>query len=169
MEENDTVIKCVYSVTWKRCMEWLLESKVKPPRLFFTILWIMLGIAWIGLGITFEVSTPLYYFMVFFCIYRVALRDILMLNRQYRAMVKNFGQEEWLRTVVFEEDQIRMLEGNVTMNFNYSDIIDVKENENKIWLICQNKKVIRIYRDSFVDSNWEECRSLIGRKHSVLP
>lgn len=168
MEENNATIKNEYRVTWKKYMEWWLESKVKPPRSIIAIMWIVLGFVWIGIGISLEFGTVLCFFMVFFCFYRVAPRDILVLNRQYKSMAKSFGQEEWLRTIVFEEEQIIVLEGNVTMSFKYSDISEVKEKDNKVWLMLKDKKVIRMYKDSFADSNWEECRSLIGRKRNAL-
>ena len=168
MEENNATIKNEYRVTWKKYLEWWLESKVKPPRLIIAIVWIVLGFVWLVLGLVLDFGTALYFFMVFFCFYRVAPRDILVLNRQYKSMAKSFGQEEWFRTIVFEEERVIVLEGNVTINIQYSDISEVKEKDNKVWLMLKDKKVIRMYKDSFVDSSWEECKSLIERKRGVL-
>lgn len=167
MAGNRVTIKNEYNVTWKKYLEWWLESKGKPPRSIIAIMWIVLGFVSAGIGIVCGFGFFLCLVLVLFCIYRAAPRDLLVLNRQYKSMAKSFGQKEWLRTIVFEEEEITVLEGNITMNFKYSDISGVKEKDNKVWLMLRDKRVIRMYKDSFKDSNWEECSSLIKRKCSA--
>ena len=159
------MIKNEYEVTWKVYKSWLFENRMKSPRLTFTIIWIIFGLVSIGMYVVSRFS--LYLLMVLFCIYRAFFRDILVTMRQYGFMAKTYGQKDWLRTIVFEEEQIISQEGQVSVNYNYSDISEIKEKDNKVWLIFKNKTVIRMYKDCFVDSDWEECRTFIERKCSA--
>lgn len=49
------------------------------------------------------------------------------------------------------------------MRFDYSDIINIWEKGNKIWLDASNKAVLRLYRDAFVESDWDECKGRLSK------
>ena len=60
-------------------------------------------------------------------------------------------------------------EGNVSVSslrLPYSDIVSIKEEGNKVWLVLKTKKVVRLYKDKFVGGSWEECRSFLEEKIS---
>lgn len=163
--KNNAMMRNEYIVTWKVYKSWLWENKMKPPRLVFTIIWGLFGLAMTAL---FVLSlSPLYLLMLIFCIYRLFFRDTLVAMRQYGIMAKTYGQKDWLRTIVFDREQITLQEGQVSVNYAYADISEVREQENKVWLIFRNKAVIRMYKDCFVDSDWEACRDLIEEKRSA--
>lgn len=159
------IIKNEYRVTWKMFGSWLLENKMKPPKLFFTIMWAVFGLVVIGMAVAFRFAP--YSVIALLCFYRAFFRDILVARRQYAAMAKSYGQRDWLRTITFDEDRIILLEGNISVNYKYSDLSEIKEKDNKVWLILKDDKVIRMYKDCFVNSDWEKCRSLIEEKHSA--
>lgn len=158
------MIRNEYEVTWKLFESWLWENKRKPLRLGFTIMWVLLGLTATGMAVIFR--SALFLVMTFLCLYRAFFRDILAAKKQYAAMEKSYGQRDWLRTITFDEDQATVLEGNISVKYQYSDIVGMKEKGNKVWLLLRDEKVIRLYKDCFVDSDWEECRTLIERKCS---
>lgn len=164
-EKDNVMIKNEYRVTWDIYKSWLSENRMKSPRLTFIIIWIIFGLVMTGMYVAFREA--LYLLMLLLCIYRAFFRDILVTMRQYGLMAKTYGQKDWLRTIVFGEKQIISQEGQVSVNYEYSDISEMKEKDNKVWLIFRNKTVIRVYKDCFVDSDWEECRALIERKCSA--
>jgi len=163
--KDHTMIKNEYRVTWKMYKSWLSENRLKSPRLVFAIIWIILGLA--GAGMYVAYGSSLYLLMVLFCLYRAFLRDILITKRQYGFMARTYGRKDWLRTIILNEEQIISQEGKISVNYEYSDISELKEKDNKVWLIFKNKTVIRMYKDCFVDSDWEGCRSLIERKREA--
>lgn len=156
------MIKNEYMVTWEVCRTWLSENRWKQPRLAITIMWIVLGVVAIGMGLAFRYA--LYFVFALFGFYRAFFRDILVARGQYDALAKSYGQKDWLRTIAFDGEQIVVTEGNLTVNHSYADIIDIKEKDNKAWLMLRNKKMIRLYKDCFGDSSWEECRALIEER-----
>lgn len=158
------MIRNEYEVTWKLFGSWLWENKRKPLRLGFAVLWVLLGLTATWMAVTLQ--SVLFLVMTVLCLYRAFFRDILAAKRQYAAMEKSYGQRDWLRIITFDEDQATVLEGNISVKYQYSDIVGMKEKGNKVWLLLRDEKVIRLYKDCFVDSGWEECRTLIERKCS---
>ncbi len=160
------MIRNEYRVTWEIFRSWMWENKRKPPRLVFTIVWVLFGIAVTWLAAAYRFAP--YLVMTFFCLYRAFLRDILAAKRQYGAMAKSYGQKDWLRSITFDEEQITLKEGNLSVNYRYSDISGIREAGNRVWLTLKDGKVIRLYKDCFVGSDWEGCRELTARKCGSL-
>lgn len=158
------MIRNEYRITRDLFKTWLWENKKKPPGSVITVMWIALGVAATVMGVVFWY--PFYFVFTVFALYRAFFRDILAAGRQYETMSKSYGQKDWLRTITFEEENIIVVEGNISVNYKYSDISEIREKDNKVWLHLKEKKVIRLYKDCFADAGWEECRSLIERKRN---
>ena len=158
------MIRNEYRVTWNLFRAWLWENKKKPPRLAIAIMWIVLCLAATVMGVVLQY--PFYFVFTIFALYRAFFRDILVAGRQYETMAKSYGQKDWLRTITFDEENIAVVEGNISVNYKYPDISEIREKDNKVWLQLKDKMVIRLYKDCFVDADWEECRSLIERKRN---
>lgn len=156
------MIKNEYRVTWKLYKSWLWENKRKPPKSGFTVMWVIFGMAVTGMAAVFRFAP--YLIIAFLCFYRAFIRDILAAGRQYAAMEKSYGQKDWIRTIAIDEEQILLQEGNISVNYKYSDISGIKEKGNKVWLMLRDGKVIRMYKDCFVDSDWETCRNLLVQR-----
>ena len=45
--------------------------------------------------------------------------------------------------------------------YNYSDILEIIEKDERIYLRLQAKAIIRLYKSKFVDCTWEECKEKI--------
>lgn len=125
-------------------------------------MWVIFGLVVTGMAIALRFVA--YLVIALLCFYRAFIRDILVAKRQYAAMEKSYGQKDWLRTITFDEEQILLFEGNISVSYKYSGISGVREKDNRVWLMCGDGKVIRMYKDRFVDADWEKCRALIERK-----
>ncbi|MCH5274898.1 MAG: hypothetical protein J1E65_03590 [Lachnospiraceae bacterium] len=106
----------------------------------------------------------IYTLFFLFCLYRAFLRNLVVARVQYRRLATTYGEENWVRTITFNEDGIELSEGKMTAGYAYSDIVEIREKQNKIWLIAGNKTVIRLYRDTFINTDWETCKDLLQKR-----
>ncbi len=81
---------------------------------------------------------------------------------QYRNLCINHKGADWERTICFEDKKIKVEDGIVTVDYLFSDIENIKEKGNKIWLHMNNKTVVRLYKDCFTQGNWELCKEVIN-------
>lgn len=152
-----------YRITRKLYQTWLWENMRKPPKIYFFLFWVTFGLLITAMCIAMQMKF-LFIFAVF-CIYRAFFRDLLFAKRQYSLLAKRYGGENWTRTVSFEEKEIVTTEngaaGTVSHRVPYGEIARIEEKDNRAWLILRNKTVIRLYKDRFVDSSWDECRHFL--------
>lgn len=157
-----------FKVTRKRYMQWVLESMFRGARCVFMVFWSVFGGCLLGIGFTGVMGfESLYIILGMFCIYQAFFRSMLMGFKQYLALARNYGQENWTRVIDFEEDGLVVTEGNVTVQLKYEDILSVKENEERILLQFKNKTFVRLYKDSFVGTDWPEVREKMRIKDKL--
>lgn len=151
-----------YQMTWKIYRSWLAASMRKGPRLVLTILFCVMAAGFVFLGILMGMPLRiLYFFLTVICIYRAFFRVFWMGKGQYRRLSQINGQQNWTRTVTFEESIISVRDGNYSFQYAYPDIIGIREKGNLVCLDAANKTVIRLYKDAFIDSDWEECKEML--------
>ena len=151
-----------YQVTWKLYRSWAVENMVKGARLVLMIMWCVFGLVCFTLGLVVWPELRLFYFvMTLFCLYHAFLRIIVVSRAQYRRLAQAYGMQNWVRRITFEEDGISLTECIFSLKYDYTDITEIREKGNKIWLLASNKTVLRLYKDAFAESSWEECRSKI--------
>lgn len=149
-----------FKVTWKLYRSWAMENMAKGSRLVMMIIWCVYTlICLVFMTIDNSAFRSLYFFMAAFGIYRAFFRNFVIARSQYRRLAQNYGEENWTRRIVFEDNGITLTEGNFSLRYDYSNIINIREKGNKIWLEASNKTVLRLYRDAFVESDWDECKS----------
>lgn len=160
-------MKNEYTVTWKLYRSWAIENMLKGVHLGFTIGWVLLGLLcfWFSLS---SFLSHFFQFMGLFCFYRAFLRFPMIAKKQYRTLAKAYGQENWTRTILFGEDNISIFETNTTTQLSYSDIVDIREKDDKIWLIFNHKMIVRLYKSAFVDTDWEDGKAaILDRKNQA--
>ena len=161
-------MKNEYTVTWELYRSWVTENMFRGVYLAMMLMWLALGI--VLLVLAFLVSSVIYkilcIFMCLFCVYRGLFRNYVLVHTHYRHLAKMYGGENWIRTVEISDNCITLSEGNNSAEFLYSDIADISEKDNKIWLKTKKRTVIRLYKDAFVSGSWEECRALLEEKRS---
>lgn len=156
------MIKNEYVVTWKLYKEWLIENKKKGAKLIFFLFWSILAIVALVLNFVTGFS-PLYLFVIAYCIYRAVFRDYIAAKQQYSQLAKTNGGENWTRTIIISDTETTLKEGPAEYRFDNSDLVRVIEKGDKIWLILKNDKVIRLYKSAFVEGNWESCRDTLKK------
>ena len=122
-----------------------------------TIMWLML--AFFMAFMSKEISIA--YILLVFCLYRAFFRWIVITNTQYRNLCKNHKGADWERTIRFADKKIKVEDGIITVDYLFSDIENIKEKGNKIWLYMNNKTVVRLYKDCFTQGNWEMCKAML--------
>lgn len=151
-----------YKVTWELYCSWAIENMFKGARLALMIIWSVLTLVCLVLGIFVGGGLRIFYFaMMLFALYHAFFRVLVLSRSQYRRLSKAYGSENWIRRITFEEDGISLAEGNFSYKYNYGDIKTIREEGGKIWLMAANGTVLRLYKEAFVDSNWEECKAKI--------
>lgn len=149
-------MKNEYEVTWTIYRSWAVESMFRGKRLVFMIGWLVFGIVFLVGAITDRVVfLP---FCALYCFYRAVLRNVLLAKKQYDTLAKNYGTKNWKREILFEKNEITLIEGNVRLQFNYENIGDIREKGNKIWITFKNQTVLRLYHSAFVHTDWMECK-----------
>ena len=150
-----------YRLTWKLYRTWMLENMLKKKKLFFLILYFLLGVGCVYMAVTEGFLRLFYTLLAVFCFYRALFRDIQFGKKQYARLAQAYGEENWTRTIEFREEDIYIAEGNLTIKYLYKDILRIREKDDKVWLDAKDQTAIRLYKSAFVEGNWEECKKKI--------
>jgi hypothetical protein len=159
-------MKNEYVIDWPLLKKWTNEGHHTGIRLAFYIFWcvmLVVFVAFAALCILAGQYSYAFFFVLFAFIsfYRAFLWNIMMAKQQYRRLVQTYGNDSWVRTICFEDDEIVIQEEKTEIKYLYSDVLKIVEKGEKIDLILPAKAMIRLYRSKFVDCSWEECKAKI--------
>ncbi len=162
-------MKNQYLITWELYRSWMFDGNVRRERrrLYLMIGWCILMAACLFMGVVSLLmgmwpEEILFFMFAVFSAYRAFLRNRLLAGRQFKAIGERFKKKEWVRTILFEDDRITISEEDfLVIKYSYSDIVDIKECGNNIYLDMQDKSVIRLYQSAFVDTDWNKCKAWI--------
>ena len=164
-------MKNEYKVTKSLLRRWMAENMYKGVQLGLNIGWAFFGVLCAVLLITDAESVSdylIYGALLALCLYMVVLRIFPLTAVQYKRMAGIYGEENWIRTITFGEDCITLSEGTISASYQYKDIMKLREKGNAVWLTARNRTVLRLYKDAFIGSTWEDCRQLLlDRKDGV--
>lgn len=153
-----------YQVTWKLYRSWAAENMAKGTQLVMMVIWCVIALLCLVLAIAAESGfKSLFFVLAAFGIYRAFFRILVIAKSQYRRLALSYGKENWTRRIAFEDDGITLSEGKASFHYDFSDIVNVREKGNRIWLDASDKTVLRLYKDAFVESGWEECKSRLRK------
>lgn len=161
-----------YQVTWERYRSWVIEKKTKGAGPVMMIIWCVFAVICLVLTVSEASSFSLVYlWLAVFGIYRAFFRTFVLAKKQYRQLARSYGRENWTRRIAFEDDGISLTdEEKVSLRYAYSDIVKVREKGNMICLDASDRSVLRLYKDAFVESDWEDCKArLNGANAQTLP
>lgn len=167
MNQRKVWYKCSYTLDRRMYFQWGAESRTRASVRVKTALWGVFAGGCLLLGIHNRNSVLLLLYFVFFTLfgmYRGFLRWRVAASRQYSLLAKQYGGENWVRTVSFETDRIVLEEGNFRADYPYEDVLGVTERNGYIRIFLRGDTVLRLYGDRFVRGTWEDCRKwLDGR------
>ena len=154
-----------YQVTWERYRSWIMERALKGARLVMVVIWCVIALVCLAFAVSVTSVFRLYFlFLGAFAIYRAFFRILVLAKKQYSQLARSYGKENWTRRIIFGDDGITLAdEEKSTIRYAYSDIVKVREKGNMICLDASDKSVLRLYKDAFVESDWEECKARLNK------
>ena len=168
-------MKNEYKVTKKLMMSWVRESYfINGINIVIFILYCALGIADLAMTAFFIVNkvrwTSLYLsvFILILLVYRLVIYRFLLMSNRYKMLSKTYGVSEWLRTTEFTDEEIILFDHTSVSDFNsvskfkYDNIKKIVERNKFVMIFFNSNLSIRLYKDAFVESSWEECKEKIN-------
>lgn len=134
------------------------------------IFWCVIGVVGV-LGVAFSIAVKagaimvyLYSLFVVIAIYKLFFARFVIWSRRYKFYVKTYGVTEWTRTVEFLDNEMVLSEHTTVNKALYSNVIKIMEKGDRITIVMNNKTVIRIYKNTFVEGSWQECYEMLLQK-----
>ncbi len=148
-----------FKITRALFVEWASHPNKKSPDFF---IWI----AAMGLCFYFafnsimqrdNISAAIYAIFLAFCAYRAFIRSRIMSSRYYQSLAVSQGAKEWERIIILNET-IKVIDGNVTSEYNWDQIVGLKESPKYVILLVNKRLCIRLPKNAFVNESWEIFR-----------
>ena len=154
---------CEYVLDQKKYLSWGKENQESSLHRSIKAFWCVFAV----LVFIYAIYVQFYVLIVFsiFALYRGMFRWKVITARQYAALSKQRGSENWTRRISFGENHIVTEDGNVTITDQYSEITGIEEKDNYIRLLLNNNTAIRLYSDCFTTGTWSECKKWIQDKN----
>ncbi len=165
--KEELIIENIYNVTKELYAKWAKENKVNK---YFKIFWICCAIFSIVFAIICIISNYIVYggiliLYTIYSFYRGVVRNKLLVTEEYKARERIFKRSNWERKILFFNDYIETSDANMNvLKFQYSDITNIEKNDECIKLKINNGGYIRIYKNAFTKSNFEECEKFLNKK-----
>lgn len=113
------------------------------------------------------IDVYLYALMFVIAVFKLFIQRFISLSKRYRLCSTTYGVTEWIRTTEFLDDEIVLTDHTSVSKFKYNNIQKIKEKSNIIMIFMNNNMALRLYKDSFVEGSWEECKEIILKKKSI--
>lgn len=160
---EDIIIENRYKVTKELYKKWSKENKA---TVFFQIFWLLVALYCIGMTVFCIILNDLQDGVIFI-IFAIALfLRVFKNSRRYDVIAKTYKKNNWERRILFYDDYIETSDENISIcRFQYSDIVNMEKNDECIKLkMGIGRAYIRVYKDAFVKSNFEECEQFLDLK-----
>lgn len=165
-DHEEVMIENRYEVTKELMKKWLKDNKITTC---FRIFWVFVALCGMGMAIYCIILKDIQDSVLFFIFVTIALlnayKNNLLISRRYRALTKTYKKNYWERRILFFDDYIETNEEDITIvRIPYSDIVNVEKTDECIKLKISAGGFIRIYKNAFVKSNFEECEDFLNKK-----
>lgn len=163
---KEIIIENKYQITKELFKEWAKENK---RVIYFRIFWIIFAIYCIGMTIfciisnNIQDSIPFILFAFYAVFGRIVVR-YFSIDRRYNMLEKFYKKTNWERRIIFFDDYFETIDGDINhLKLQYNDIINIAKTDGCIKIKMSNG-YIRIYKNAFVKSNFEECEKFLNNK-----
>ncbi|MCM1288640.1 MAG: hypothetical protein NC240_10055 [Clostridium sp.] len=166
---DEILIENKYAITKELVVKWVHENKKNTQNKIF---WICMAILSFVLTILCILTNhmadgALSAIYTIFCILHLYLR--YSATRGYNTYAKAYNKETWERRILFFNDYFEIIEENISVKYQYSDIVTIEKIDDHMILKLQKGR-IRIYKNAFVKSGFEACEQFINEKtHDMEP
>lgn len=163
-------MKNQYVVTKELIKSWYKGYLFRGANIFRFIFSCLLGICGLLMLLIcmFSGGYWLYWFLAVlylsFFVYMLFFSRYVVSSRQYKFFSKTYGVKEWTRTAEFTDDEIILTDHNSVYKFRYENIRKIKDNKDQVIIRFNHNLGVRLYKDSFIEGTWEECKELINSK-----
>ena len=158
-------MKNQYKITKKEMLSWIKEWRLQgASNIILFALWCISGATGFGalIAITFFEAHWIFCFLFLLCLLLFILyAPLFVLSNRYQTLSKAYGKAEWVRTTNFAEDEIVVADHTSITKFRYENIKKIKEKNTVIIIFFNNNLAIRLYKDTFIEGSWEECKQKI--------
>lgn len=181
--EERVIMKNEYIVSFPLMKSWAKDHPLRgysPTRFIlvciFFFISICLSFSCLSTFLTAPVENSLFFvfsIIGFFCAAAFVLlfyyQIIWATKRQYKMLSSVLGNQ-WTRTVLLEDTEIIWQDGTAYRTaLSYASIVKIFEKEDYILLVFANRARLRLYRNSFVDCSWQDCKNLLLSKNPNIP
>ncbi len=164
-------MKNEYKITKDLIKSWAKEYHLHgAANIFLFILWCVVGIVGIS-GVIFSILLHtnwtvvyLYALMFVIAVFKLFIQRFIIWSKRYKLYSTTYGVIEWMRTTEFLDDEIVLTDHTSVSKFKYSNIQKIKEKNNVVMIFMNNNMALRLYKDSFVEGSWDECKLMILEK-----
>ena len=94
-------------------------------------------------------------------LYRLFFSRIVRTVNTYKQLSSTFKTTEWVQTVEFCEDKIKVTLHTSTGEYSYSQIKKIVERKKQVFIVFKNG-ILRLYKDAFIEGSWEECKEKLS-------
>ena len=161
-------MKNEYKITKKEIMSWAKEYHLHgAANIIHFALWCVVGVIGLGLIILYSfiggewVEWYLSTLFLFLSIFKLFFWRFVIWLKRYKLSSATYGVTEWTRTIEFLENEIVLTDHTSVSKLKYSNIKKIKEKNNKVMIFMNNNTALRLYKDTFVEGSWEECKDKI--------
>ena len=142
-----------------------LSPKFKNIILF--VLWCISGLIGFSMLILitfFDVHWICCFLFLIFLGICISYSPYFVLSNRFQGLSARYGVTEWVRSTEFKDDEIILSDHTLIIKFEYEDIKEIKEKNNVIIIFFHKNRnrAIRLYKDTFVEGSWEECKNKIN-------
>ncbi len=150
-------------------MSWAKEYHLQgAANIIQFVLWCVVGV--IGLVMVIFLSlvggdwTEWYFsiILLFLSVFKLFFSRFVVCSNRYKLLSKTYGVTEWIRSVEFNDEEITLCDYTSVTKFKYNNIKKIKEKNNVIMIFFNNNLALRLYKDTFVEGSWEECKEKIN-------
>ncbi len=165
-------MKNQYKITKELMMSWAKEYYLQGvSNILLFVLWAFVGIMGAGFLCLFIAvggsltSIALSIFFIVISVFKLFFSRFFVLSNRYKLYSKTYGVSEWLRTTEFCDDHIVLTDHNSVTRMKYSNIKKIVEKDNVVMIFFNNNLAVRLYKDAFVEGNWDECKAKLNSVH----
>ncbi len=115
------------------------------------------------------IDAPWYYWAIAIAylsiaVYKLFFAHLVLFAKRYKAYARSYGMSEWTRTIELLENEIVMNDATSRSVICYENIRKIVEKGNTVVLILHDNMALRLYKDAFVEGDWESCRRMLEEK-----
>lgn len=163
---EEIIIENKYQVTKELFKKWAKENKkYKYFKIFWLLVTILCGVSSIEAIINNHIEDAYGILPAFYGLFMIVFgNNYFFVERNYKALERFYKKSNWERRINFFNDYFETIDADVNyLKFQYGDIINIEKNDECI-KVKLNNGYIRIYKNSFVKSDFEECEQFLNEK-----